>query len=94
MIIPVNEKKFLHYIKNYIFDIFRLTKNFNTKNIVIEQGGNFWNPISSTIFYGNNRKIIIVSRDPKAIYSSMKNRNSLVIQGMILKILVKMAQKV
>ena len=90
MIIPVNEKKFLHYTKNYIFDIFRLTKNFNSKkNIVIEQGGNFWNPISSTIFYGNNRKIIIVSRDPKAIYSSMKNRNSLSYPGNDIKIFVK-----
>ena len=89
MIVPVNEKKFLNYTQNYIFDIFKLTKNFNSKkNIVIEHGGNFWKPISSTIFYGNKRKIIIVSRDPKAIFSSMKNRNSLAYPGNDIKIFV------
>ena len=38
------------------------------RNIVVEQGGNFWSPISSTKFYGNKKKVIIVSRDPKAIF--------------------------
>ena len=89
MITPVSEKKFLKYTQDYIFDIFKLTKNFNSrKSIVIEHGGNFWKPISSTIFYGNKRKIIIVSRDPKAIYSSMKNRNSLAYPGNDIKIFV------
>ena len=90
MIVPVNKKEFLKYTKKFIFDIFKQTKNFNSKkNIVIEQGGNFWSPVSSTIFYGNNRKIVLVSRDPKAIYSSMKNRNSLSYPGNDLKIFVK-----
>ncbi len=90
MIIPVSEKKFLKYTQNYIFDIFRLTRNFDSrKNIVIEQGGNFWKPISSTLFYGNKKKIVIVLRDPKAIYSSMKNRNSLSYPGNDIKIFVK-----
>ncbi len=83
MIVPVNKKEFLKYTQKFIFDIFKQTKNFNSKkNIVIEQGGNFWSPVSSTIFYGNNREIVLVSRDPKAIYSSMKNRILLVIQEM------------
>ncbi len=90
MIVPVSKKQFLKYTQNYIFNIFKKTKNFNLKkNIVIEQGGNFWKPVSSTIFYGNDRKIILVSRDPKAIYSSMKNRNSLSYPGNDIKIFVK-----
>ena len=90
MIIPVEEKKFLNYTKNYIFQIFKIGKKFNSKkNFVVEQGGNFWRPISSTIFYGNKRKIIVVLRDPRAIFSSMKRRNSLSYPGNDIKIFVK-----
>ncbi len=90
MIIPVNEKKFLKYTEAYILEILKLSKNFNSKKkIVLEQGGNFWNPISSTIFYGNKRKVIVVSRDPKAIFSSMRNRNSLSYPGNNIKIFVE-----
>ena len=90
MIIPVSEKKFLRYTERYIVDLLKLSKNFNPKkNIVVEQGGNFWRPISSTIFYGNKRKVVIVLRDPRAIFSSMKNRNSLSYPGNDVKIFVK-----
>ena len=90
MIIPVEEKKFLNYTRNYIFQIFKLGKKFNSKkNCVVEQGGNFWRPISSTIFYGNKRKVIVVLRDPRAIFSSMKRRNSLSYPGNDIKVFVK-----
>lgn len=46
------------------------------KNVVVDQGGNFWQPISSTIYYPNCR-VIQVTRDPKAVFSSMKVRKSL-----------------
>jgi hypothetical protein len=82
MTIPCEEKKFLEYAEEYFFSIFRSYKNFNEKkNIVIEQGGNFINPLDSTKYYGKNRKIIIVNRDPKAIFWSMKRRNSLSYPG-------------
>ena len=90
MIIPVSEKVFLKYTKAYILDIFKLNKNFNSKkNIVLEQGGNFWNPMTSTMFYGSKRKVIVVSRDPKAIFSGMRNRNSLSYPGNDIKIFVE-----
>ena len=90
MIIPINEKKFLKYTEKYVLELLKLDKNFNKKkNIVLEQGGNFWRPISSTIFYGNKRKVIVVSRDPRAIFSSMKRRNSLSYPGNDIKIFVK-----
>ena len=59
------------------------------KNIVIEQGGNFFNPIESTKYYGSNREIIVVTRDPKAIYWSMKRRQSLAYPGHNIKLFVK-----
>tara|TARA_B100000963_G_scaffold86921_1_gene74554 strand:- start:15 stop:965 length:951 start_codon:yes stop_codon:yes gene_type:complete len=90
MIIPIDEKDFLYYTEKYIFEIFKLNKKFDVKrNIVVEQGGNFWSPISSTNFYGNNKKVIIVSRDPKAIFSGMRNRNSLSYPGNDIKVFVK-----
>ena len=90
MIIPVSEKKFLKYTEKYILEIFKLSKGFNPKkNIVLEQAGNFWSPITSTLFFGKKKKVIIVFRDPKAIFSSMRNRNSLSYPGNDIKIFVR-----
>ena len=49
----------------------------------------FLNPISSTKYYGENRKIIFVRRDPKAIFWSFKRRNSLSYPGNDIKKFVK-----
>ena len=77
MITPCDEKSFIEYSHKFIFDIFKSLRNFDDKkNIVIEQGGNFINPVSSTKYYGENRKVIVVTRNPKAIFWSMKRRNS------------------
>ena len=82
MTLPCNEKTFLKCAEKYLFSIFKSYKNFDKKkNIVIEQGGNFINPLNSTKYYGKNRKIILVNRDPKAIFWSMKRRNSLSYPG-------------
>jgi len=82
MTIPCDEKIFLKFAEEYLFSIFRSYKNFNKKkNIVIENGGNFINPLDSTKYYGKNRKIILVDRDPRAIFWSMKRRNSLSYPG-------------
>ena len=49
MVLPCNEELFLKYSQEFIFEIFNSDKTFDKKkNIVIEQGGNFLNPISST----------------------------------------------
>ena len=64
------------------------------KNIVIEQGGNFISPISSTKYYGENREIIFVKRNPKAIFWSMKRRNSLAYPGYDVKIFVEWFKKI
>lgn len=89
MVLPCEEELFLKYSQEFIYEIFKCNKNFNPKkNIVIEQGGNFLYPVSSTKYYGKNKKIIFVSRNPKAIYWSMKRRNSLSYPGNDVKIFV------
>ena len=45
--------------------------------------------MTSTMFYGSKRKVIVVSRDPKAIFSGMRNRNSLSYPGNDIKIFVE-----
>lgn len=90
MILPCNEKLFLSYCENYLYEIFKLSKNYDeSKNIVIEQGGNFLSPLSSTKYYGLKKEIIIVKRNPKAIFWSMKRRNSMAYPGHDVKLFVK-----
>jgi len=90
MIIPVSKEHFIEESQKYLYEIFRLSDKFEEKkNIVIEQGGNFFNPIDSTKYYGSDREVIVVTRDPKAIYWSMKRRQSLAYPGHNIKLFVK-----
>ena len=43
------------------------------KKIIVDQGGSFWNPVSSTKYFGP-RKLLIVVRDPRDIFSEFKVR--------------------
>ena len=89
MVLPCKEKVFLEHAKNYLYNILRNSENFDqTKNVVLEQSGNFITPLSSTKFYGEKRKVLFVTRNPKAIYWSMKRRNSLSYPGHDIKIFV------
>ncbi len=95
MIMPCSEELFLKYSEQYLKNIFYSNNNLDkSKNIVIEQGGNFLKPYSSTKYYGEKRKVIFVSRDPKAIFWSMKRRNSLSYPGNNIKTFVIWYKKV
>ena len=77
MFLPKDKKIFLDESKKLLKKIISENISLNSKkNIVIEQGALFWNPVESTEFYGK-RKIIIVTRDPRGIFWSMKRRKSL-----------------
>ena len=82
MIIPKNEKIFVKESKKLIESLFlnNLPKNLKKKNLLINQGLNIFDPIGSTKYY-RNPKIIIVLRDPKSIYYSMKSRKSYAYPG-------------
>ncbi len=95
MRLPVKKEKFLLEAINYINNIFSLSKDYNEeKNIIINQGGSFWSPQSSTKYYGSNTYQIIVTRDPKAIFWSMKRRNSLSYPGNNLNMFVNWYKKI
>ena len=73
MTIPVKEDKFIKESQVLINNIIKILhkNNKNYKNIIFNQSANFWNIDLSTKFY-DNKKIIIVDRDPRSIFWSMK----------------------
>ena len=80
MVLPVDEKIFIkESIKLIDRVLYSSTKN-KKKHIVIDQGANFWEPELSTKFY-SNKKIILITRDPRSIFASMKSRKSLSYPG-------------
>jgi len=73
--VPVNEGKFLVEAKKFLDSIFIPSKNGSAdeyRSVVINQGGSFWAPESSTQYFGERRKAIVVTRDPRGIYSSFQ----------------------
>ena len=92
MIIPVNEDLFIKEAKNLLEQYFKKTNN-NKKKIVLDQGANFWNPNASLIFY-ENAKVILVTRDPRSVFSSMKKRKSLSYPGHDVKIFINWYQAI
>ena len=80
MVIPVDEKIFVKEAIKFIDKILYPSIKNKKKHIVIDQGANFWKPESSTKFY-SNKKIILITRDPRSIFASMKSRKSLSYPG-------------
>ncbi len=93
MVLPVDEKIFIKESKKFVDKIlYSIVKN-RKKNIVIDQGANFWKPEISTIFY-SNRKVILVTRDPRSIFASMKLRKSLSYPGHDVNIFIDWYQSI
>lgn len=88
MIIPVSEKKFINFTRNFLKKMINIHNPSMKKNVVVDQGTNFWDPNCVNKYYENS-KIIQVLRDPKAIFSSMKNRKSLSYPSNDIKLFVK-----
>ena len=87
--VPNNQKIFLNETKKYLKNIFYSNiKNIKNKNIVLDQSTNFWEP-EIINKYIENCKIILVTRDPRGIFYSMKSRESFAYPGYNLKIFVK-----
>ena len=88
MRIPKDEKFFVKEAKDLIKKIFNENINKKNKNIILNQCVNFWKPSSSSIFF-DNAKIILVTRDPRSVFASMRSRNSFAFPGKDVKIFVK-----
>ena len=85
MRIPIEKKIFLNKTKIFLNKILFILSGKIKTNYVIDQGGNFWDPIKSTQYF-DYRKIVLVTRDPRSIFSSMKTRKSLSYPGHDIKI--------
>ena len=77
--IPVNENKFLkesrYYINQIILRNLNIKKISKNQNIVLNQSSNIFDPLKSSQYF-EKTKTIIVTRDPRDIFSSMKMRKS------------------
>ena len=80
----IKEAKVL--LNKIILNNLRLKKT--NKNIVIDQGANIFYPEKSSIFY-DNRKIIVVTRDPRSVFASMKRRKAYGFPGYDIKLFVR-----
>ena len=80
MVLPVDEKVFVKEAIKFIDKILYSSTKNKKRHIVIDQGANFWKPESSTKFY-SNKKIILITRDPRSVFASMKSRKSLSYPG-------------
>ena len=73
--LPVTEDLFLKAAERFLNTIFDDSQPENNgKHIAIDQGGSYWNPASSNTYYGKNGKTIVVSRDPRGVFSSFKTK--------------------
>ena len=93
MVLPVDEKIFINESKKLIDKVLYSLNNNKRKNVVIDQGANFWKPELSTIFY-SNKKIILITRDPRSIFASMKLRKSLSYPGHDVNIFIEWYQSI
>ena len=69
--IPITKEKFLERTKKLFDDLFFINPDYpmNKLAYVFDQAGSFWSPNSSTKYFGEQRKVIVVSRDPRDIYT-------------------------
>ena len=89
MYLPVDEDIFFKKSKLYLAKIIKShLKNLNSKCVVLDQSVNILN-YQNIFSYFDNVKIIIVTRDPRGIFNSMKTRHSAAAPGHDLKIFCK-----
>jgi hypothetical protein len=93
MVLPVDEKIFIKDSIKLIDKVLYSSIKNKKKHIVIDQGANFWEPESSTKFY-SNKKIILITRDPRSIFASMKLRKSLSYPGHDVNIFIEWYQSI
>lgn len=72
MYLPVRSEAFVHRAQKLVNALIPEVKPVAPVALIaINQGGTFWNPHASTVYYGK-RKVLVVSRDPRDIFSELK----------------------
>ena len=94
--IPVKKEIFINesikYIEKIILYNLNKKKISSNSNVVLNQAANIFNPIRSSQYF-KNRKIIIVTRDPRDMFSSMKKRKSKGTPSYDVKLFIKWYKK-
>ena len=74
--LPVTEEFFLKEAEKFLNAIFDINHIDPEKrlSIALDHGGSFWKPASSIRYYGKNCRAIVVSRDPRGVFSSFKTK--------------------
>jgi len=89
MKIPVSKKRFDYETKSYLASIIKSNcKNLKKKNIILDQATSFWKPEIANNYF-DNLKIIVVTRDPRSVFYSMKFRGSYAYPGYHIEKFVK-----
>ena len=87
MSLPTEEKEFINFTKKFLNNIFSINSRIK-KNIVLDQSTNFWKP--EIVFkYFDNLKIVLINRDPRSVYYSMRSRQSFAYPGYDINLFVE-----
>lgn len=70
--LPVSEDRFLISARK-LLDRLLIATDAVGAAVVVNQGGSFWAPLSSTQYYAN-RHVVVVTRDPRDIFCEMISR--------------------
>lgn len=70
--LPVPEESFLKSTNELLDRLLGSTEN-RGEPVVVNQGGSFWAPVSSTQYYGD-RHVVVVTRNPADIFCEMISR--------------------
>jgi len=94
MYLPVKREVFLKQSKKYLKKIIQCQlQNKKSNYIVLDQSLNMWN-FTDIFSYFDDVKIILVTRDPRSIFNSMKNRHAKAYPGYNLKIWTKWYEQI
>ena len=88
MKIPVSKKRFDYETKSYLASIIKSNCKNLKKNIILDQATSFWKPEIANNYF-DNLKIIVVTRDPRSVFYSMKFRGSYAYPGYDIEKFVK-----
>ncbi len=94
MFLSVNEKEFIKFTKKFLNSIILInSKEKNIKNIILDQSTNFWNP-EIAFKYFDNLRILIINRDPRGVYYSMRSRQSFSYPGYDINLFIHWYQNI
>ncbi len=71
--IPVPSDQFMRHAEKLIERLFFKSQKGKSA-LVFDQAGSFWSPVTSTQYFGDRRRIIVVTRDPCDVYAEQRKK--------------------